>query len=731
MQSANLYPISTGEPTYWPSDKNKIPDLLDFAVVKGINSQNITAETCLDLSSDHSPVMITLNKDIKIQQKVIYLYNKKTNWKRFKECLTDSLTCNISLKTPKDLEKAVEELNIQIYNAVSVATPLSDGPKKTATISKHILEKILEKRQLRKIWQITRSKFDKTKLNKFTKELKLLLIEEKNIGIQKYLESLSPTEASDYSLWKATWKFKRPQQHIPSIRQLNGDWARNDLEKANTFAEHLGEVFQPINREISEQEESELSNYADGATQENQPIKKVKINEVLQIIKALKDSISPGYDKINGKIIKELPLKATRYLTIIINAVFRIGYFPKQWKTALVILIPKPGKSPDVVTSYRPISLLPIISKICEKLILKRMNLIITSKKLIPNHQFGFRDQHATIEQVNRLTNKIKEAFENKQYCAGVFLDIAQAFDKVWHQGLLIKLRNMFSNNLYKLLKSYLTDRTFQVKINATTTKLTPINAGVPQGSVLGPTLFLLYTADLPTMQGVVTATYADDTAILTSHSCPRTASEILQVYIDKTNTWFKRWRIKINETKSSHVTFTLRKGTCPVISLNNKNIPQTNEVKYLGIHLDRRLTWRTHIWTKRKQLNLKLRKLYWLIGTKSKLKLENKILIYKCIIKPVWTYGIQLWGSASKSNIEIIERFQSKALRNLLGAPWYVPNATIIKDLNIPTVKEEITTHFRRYKNRLAEHPNQLAANLHLETRSYSRLKKYKNITI
>lgn len=121
---------------------------------------------------------------------------------------------------------------------------------------------------------------------------------------------------------------------------------------------------------------------------------------------------------------------------------------------------------------------------------------------------------------------------------------------------------------------SYLTKRTFQVKINQTVTKLYSINAGIPQGSVLGPTLYLLYTADLPTMQEITTATNADDTAVLVSHLRPEVAAEVLQKYLDVASAWFKQWRIKINETKSTQVTFTLRKTSYPSIYLNETKIP-------------------------------------------------------------------------------------------------------------------------------------------------------------
>ena len=318
-------------------------------------------------------------------------------------------------------------------------------------------------------------------------------------------------------------------------------------------------------------------------------------------------------------------------------------------------------------------------------------------------------------------------AFENNNYCNAAFLDTAQAFDKVWHKGLLYKLKRILPRQFYNLLKSYLNNRMFQVKVNDEATQLFPIKAGVPQGSVLGPILNLIYTADLPVMENIVNATFADDAAIVTSHKNAAAASFNLQKYLLRIQQWCKEWRITLNETKSVQVTFTLRRDTCPAVYLNEKPLPQQDKVKYLGMHLDRRLTWNEHIWTKRKQLNLKIRQMCWLLGRKSKLTIENKLLIYKTILKPLWTYGIQLWGSASNSNIEILERFQNKTLRNIVDAPWFVPNEQIRKDLQIKTVKEVVQIMVDSYKERLNNHPNQLASNLLKANSGKSRLKKYK----
>jgi hypothetical protein len=123
---------------------------------------------------------------------------------------------------------------------------------------------------------------------------------------------------------------------------------------------------------------------------------------------------------------------------------------------------------------------------------------------------------------------------------------------------------------------------------------------------------------------------------------------------------------------------------------MNNVLLPCADRVKYLGLHLDRNLTWHHHIFTKRKQLGLTLSKMYWLLGRSLRLSLPNKLLLYKTILKPIWTYGIQLWGTVSTSNIEILKRFQSQALRIIVDTPWCVPNNHIRRDLQMTSAIEE-----------------------------------------
>ena len=152
-------------------------------------------------------------------------------------------------------------------------------------------------------------------------------------------------------------------------------------------------------------------------------------------------------------------------------------------------MLAKPGKDPHQTASYRPISLFPVFSKILEKIIYYRIKTIIEIRKLIPEHQFGFRNKHSTIEQMHRLINEIMIALENKEYCTVLFMDIEKAFDKINHESLLQTIRKQFPEQIYQLIKSYLSSRTFVIKIKDAHSEVKDIKTGILQGSVLGPIL--------------------------------------------------------------------------------------------------------------------------------------------------------------------------------------------------------------------------------------------------
>lgn len=698
---------STGKPTYWPTDRNKIPDLLDFFISKRVSPNYISVEDNYDLNSDHSAVILKVSEKVVEKLKKPTLSDKSTNWEGYKSDLEREIDVSIPLNSIDQLDIAVEELTKKVQWAAWKNTKTSKliSRKTSPCYPEHILSLVREKRKARKRWQQSRDPADKTVLNNLTQQLSRNIKTLKENSLREYLANLSDKKETNYSLWKAT-KSKNIA-YCPPIKKPDGTWAKSDREKADVFANHLADIFTP-NSELINVDTSIRSN-----SNGNQ-VPFVRRKELSKIIKKLDNKKAPGFDLITAEILKNLPRNAVLLLTRIFNAAIKLRHFPSGWKVAEIIMILKPGKPQNEVKSYRPISLLPMFSKLLEIVISNRVQLYIDRCKVIPNHQFGFRKKHSTIDQIHRITDAIEKTYEKKEICSSVFLDVAQAFDKVWHQGLLFKLNKFLPKAFVDLLSSYLSDRVFRVRQENDYSELKDIKAGVPQGSVLGPTLYLIFTCDLPFNDNTTVATFADDTAVLAFGSDVAESCHSLQSAVNSISHWCKMWRIKLNESKSVHVNFTLKKlMSNPVVKINNIEIPQSNDAKYLGITLDAKLRWKEHVKIKRKQLDLKYRELYWLIGRQSTLSVYNKILIYNQILKPVWSYGIQIWGCAKQLHINSIQTFQNKVIRNIVKAPWYVRNRDLHRDLKIPYVEDEIRKLANKHVERLSQHTNEYASRL------------------
>ncbi|KAL4127101.1 hypothetical protein QTP88_011299 [Uroleucon formosanum] len=508
---------------------------------------------------------------------------------------------------------------------------------------------------------------------------------------------------------KKILRYKAP--NIPLIKH-NGSLTSSDSEKAELFKIHLSEIFLP-HPDIFDPDTISLVNRSlNGPPQSSLPIKPFSPNDLKYQIQKYPRKKSPGYDLITAEVVKCLPKRAIVHITHIFNSIIRLSYFPLLWKFSTIIMIHKPNKPADTTSSYRPISLLPFLAKILEKLILKRILPIISDKKVLPDYQFGFRSSHSTTHQLHRVVDAISFSLEKKLFCTAAFLDISQAFDRVWHDGLLHKLKTFLPSPFYLLIKSYLTERTFQIRYGSDTSSIGSISAGVPQGGILSPILYNIFAADQPITPNTSVADYADDKVIISMNDNPFIASSNLQTHLDLMENWYTKWRFKLNHSKSIHTTFTLRPALTPEVTLYGAPIPSSPSVKYLGLTLDKRLTWAHHIREKRLSLNNKFRILKPLVSNKH-ISLHVKLLIYKTLLKPIWTYGIQLWGSAKKTNLNKIQCFQNIAIRKLINAPPYISNHTLHTDLKLKTIHEEAKHFYKRFHNRLSSHSNPLIKNL------------------
>lgn len=440
----------------------------------------------------------------------------------------------------------------------------------------------------------------------------------------------------------------------------------------------------------------------------------VRPAEVKKIALKLKTRKAPGLDNVSNILVKNLPQKGFVLLTKIFNACFKFNYFPSVWKTAKVIAIHKPGKDTSDPTSYRPISLLPCLGKVFEKIISIRLSRF-TSNKLI-NEQFGFRCGHSTVQQLARVAETVTHNLNLKRSTGMFLLDIEKAFDTVWHDGLLHKMiKSDEPLKLVKMIKSYLTNRSFQVCINDSSSSLIIMPAGVPQGSILGPQLFLDFVNDIPIQPRTNIACFADDTASFTSSNDIDLIIGRLQLSIDLLSSYFLKWKLKINSAKTEAILFT-RKRSLPSrrLSIDDHHIPWSRSVKYLGLILDNKLNWSENSEKLRLKGTKALNALSPVLNRKSCLSGQTKLNIYRTLVRPCITYACPVWSSTCPTNIKKLQVVQNKAVKYSYNTPLYTNLNQFHISIGLPSVLEyilKLSKSFYLYKN--PSNDNELIRNI------------------
>nr|AAS68534.1 pol protein [Drosophila melanogaster] len=741
--------IATGCATHFPHDTRKNPSAIDFSICKGLGRLEKRISSSADLSSDHLPILLEINLDTStlfLQKQNNNILKKTTNIELFKTVLERKILLNTEIRVAEDINDAINIFIKNIKDSADESTPsprIPDNLRRmhgqanrnshTLTLDENTSRLLEEKRILSRIFKATRTDEDKAKLkaaeNRLKKAVKIL--REKRINKQiEGIDTKNPDRMR--KMWRLLDEGKKTNQpNFPlKLETKRGPkWTKTIKETTEAFVSHLEGRFKPnnnvpdyhintVNSGLRTIKESMLTERYDvNKNPCNQPITLKELNDE---IKNLKNSKAPGKDLITNQLIKTLPTKATLYLILIYNSILRIGYYPDAWKHAQVKMILKPGKSVNDPKSYRPISLLSGLSKMFERLLLKRLFRVDLFKKAIPLHQFGFRKEHGTEQQIARVTQFILEAFERKEYCSAVFLDISEAFDRVWHEGLLLKLAKILPYNLYIILESYLTNRTFEVKDQAgETSRAGQIGAGVPQGSNLGPILYSIFSSDMPLphiyhpspTERIMLSTYADDTIVLSSDILATAATRNNENYLKTFSDWADKWGISVNAAKTGHVIYTLKNDiptNLKTMKIKGQAIKKESKQSYLGVILDSKLTLSPHVTKVVGKYLTAYRKMSWILNERSKLPTNTKMLILKSVLSPIWQYAIAAWGPlVTDAQIRRIQVEENRKMRDICRAGRYTKNQTIRDRYCVKTVEEFYQQAVHRFSETTKSHPN------------------------
>lgn len=416
-------------------------------------------------------------------------------------------------------------------------------------------------------------------------------------------------------------------------------------------------------------------------------------DEIIQIIDNFDNNISSGIDEINTKSLKCIKNLIVDNLVSCINKCLEQGVFPDILKIAKISPIYKSGQKTNP-TNYRPISVLPIMSKIFERILYTRIYSYLNKIDFINKKQYGFRPKSSTLTAVIDLITNIKESIDKKQIVLGIFIDLKKAFDSVSHPKLLQKLKYLVSDKAFKILESYLINRTQIVKIGKFQSKSVKINYGIPQGSILGPLLFLIYVNDITDLKisGDLTL-YADDTCIFYYGKNIDEITTIAQEDLNKIDIWFKQNLLTVNTDKTSYMIFAaknkkIEKSFSP-LTINNVTLVESNQEKYLGLLLDNKLTWKAHI----TKIQKKLISLLASLRNMSKyIPPKVRFTIYNSLIKPHIDYLIEIWGCAATTNLLPLQRAQNKIIKVLFKIDFLTPTETLYKNTKLLNIKQTYT---------------------------------------
>ena len=411
--------------------------------------------------------------------------------------------------------------------------------------------------------------------------------------------------------------------------------------------------------------------------------KPVTENEILEICRSLKNTTSTGYDDISCNVLKQIIHVIVVPLAHIFNASFSTGVFPQKLKIAKIIPVYKKDDK-HLFQNYRPISILPSISKLIEKCAFNRLYSFLSKNLILSNSQFGFRSNHSTVHAQIVLQDKITSFIENNDFCIGVFMDLSKAFDLVNHVILLSKLQyHGVRGTAYQWFHSYLSDRLQYTQYDNSSSEFALVTHGVPQGSILGPLLFLIYINDLTLASDKFQyIMYADDTTLLYTQSDLSDIEKNVNGELELIANWFKANKLMLNLKKTNFCAFYNKKKELSIINdislaINTVPISKVNVVNFLGVLIDCDLKWNSHINHVRNKMSKSIGILYKL---KSYVPQSILISLYNTLILPYITYCIVVWGNASKSRMDVIFRLQKKAIRICTNSNYRAHSAPLFK---------------------------------------------------
>lgn len=719
------------EPTFiMPNNNDTTPDLLLYSTNLENNIKKV--KVIADLGADHLGIQLSFDMEA-----ALTTYGNNLERYKFHKCDVEQV--NAQMKNFINRNRTINEAYISEFNSKLSATIQENTPKSNCGFYKYelppfIIKQIKLKRKLYREYRLNKNPAIKSYINDLSKGIHAMVRQFNNHKWVQVCEEINESKGKKFfeKINKLT-KYNQKSASTGTLVEGNEQY-NTDSEKAGILASYFKKAFTPeVNLQSDAENEASVNKWYEEYFARNQETTSIEIKEeeYFETLAKQKNS-SPGHDHIPWTIYKKLDIRIHQHIIKIYNFCINNSHIPQTWKTGNIVVIHKPNTDPKKVSSYRPITLLPVIGKLFEKLIKNLMLAAVSAH--IPKFQYGFREQHSTTHPLIVLTSNIETTRLDHKQTAALFLDINKAFDSVWHRGLLFKLAQMkMPDYLVHITRSFLENRILKIKVNNTfSNTFTPLQ-GVPQGSPLSPTLYNLFCYDIfqRVNHNSYVLQYADDTALIAHGNDVTKTIQSLQQLIFKIEEWFHRWKMKPNPNKSQFIIFYhTPKPSSPTVELANMHIKPTSIIQYLGLQIDHKLNFKNHFTIIKKRITTRAKYFKSLTYKNSGISSVTAGTIYKAICRPLLEYAHPVFINCKKNVQKIVQTAETTALRSIskIRHPQNPIHNPPNQYLYNRTKTKPILTRLKRLNQRFAQRQHNLDILNQMCTTRQTNTSRYKH---
>ena len=671
--------------------------LIDNCLCK-LHCKKTSSGVLIHKISDHQPHFVTLSLKSKR-----HFTHKTIQIRKINDAALTAIGENVNLITENlNLsENACPNDNYALFSSILHSSIDEHLPISTVKFNRHkhkgspwitsgIIKSIKERdklySKLKRTVHVTEREVLKLTLQLYNRVLQKTIRKAKYTYYHSHFEVLKNNMKKTWHLINKIIHKKGNSKTYPDNFSVNGEILSEPTEIATAFNSYFTNIGEELASKIIHTGPDSHKDFLTEEINSSFEFQPVNENEIARIVEKIKGTSSCGYDQLPSKLLKLLIPHLKKPLSLIINQSLQTGVFPDALKIAKVIPIHKKDDNTNI-SNYRPISLLPAISKVFERVIHKQLQQYFNENNLFYHSQYGFRPKHSTELAALHLIDKLTLDMDANEVPINIYLDLSKAFDTINHEILLDKLQHYGVNGKpHELLKNYLTNRKQYVHLKDTDSSQKVISTGVPQGSILGPLLFIIYINDLhKACTNFTPIIYADDTTLYSKLSSFKgNISTEINKELQRVNNWLKINKLSLNVSKTKFMIFhkPQKKITIPTISLNDSILMQCNTFNFLGIQLNQNLTWSDHI----KSTSLKISRS---IGQLKSLKhfIPTRILLtlYNTTILPHFHYGILAWGS--KANL--LSKLQKKSVRLITNSRFNAHTEPLLKQHKLLKIED------------------------------------------